>query len=492
MRTTTTVRPVLVGLLALAVGACVAPRNIQEAQHAVRHSLTTMEAADADALVDRLRTLYREDEDRVLFNLERGTLLHFAGAWSQSTQAFEQAERQIEQLYTKSINQGLQSILINDLQLAYDGEDYEDVYLNAFKCLNFLHQEDYSGALVEVRRMAHKLQNLNAKYKGLAATLAHADTTAVTRQLEEEGIAWAPRESAIQHSALGRYLATVLYAKAGQPDDARIEYENLRVALRDQGRFDLLSASGLASPGGDSLHYAEPRRSRGGPVASNGGLADAPPDADPRDRAAAPEATALGRIRQPETYNTLLLAFGGFGPRKVERKISVPLVEPEVQLDFAVPTLHTSPSRIHRVRVRTKGAEPVPLLLLEDMQQVAEVVYRVKEPIVYARAAVRTFVKAAATEAGEALATERGGAWLGETVELIGRSMSWYTERADVRTWQSMPGRAYANVVRLPAGAHDVTFEYLSRSGRVLHTDTRTVHVSGPDDLALAESLLWK
>lgn len=161
-------------------------------------------------------------------NLEMGSANHFAGNYRESNQYFENAEYEIEDLYTKSISRAIKSFLVNDNILAYDGEDYEDVYLNAFKTLNYIHLGDLEAALVESRRISYKLGQLNIKYNDIVSALSEADTSKV-----DEG-KWHSGETNIQNSAMGHYLSTILYAKTGKLDDARISYNNLIKSYGDQ------------------------------------------------------------------------------------------------------------------------------------------------------------------------------------------------------------------------------------------------------------------
>ncbi len=75
------------------------------------------------------------DKDRVLLHLDKGIIFHYQDDYKKSSNEFELAELAIEELYTKSISKGAFSMLLNDNALAYDGEVYENLYLNIFKAL---------------------------------------------------------------------------------------------------------------------------------------------------------------------------------------------------------------------------------------------------------------------------------------------------------------------------------------------------------------------
>ena len=105
------------------------------------------------------------DKDRVLLYLDKGIIFHYAGQFSKSNTAFGKAEYLMDSLYTKSISKGAASLLLNDNALAYSGEVYENLYVNIFKALNYIHLNKFDDAYIEVHRIADKLKELNVYYK---------------------------------------------------------------------------------------------------------------------------------------------------------------------------------------------------------------------------------------------------------------------------------------------------------------------------------------
>jgi hypothetical protein len=853
--------------LGIVVGtcACTASKDITQAQQQLRQ-IEDVRQFNMEQVRKPLSEYRKGEEDEVLYHLEHGMLEHFRREWAQSSKHLKSAQRAIEENYTKSINRNLQSMLVNDLQLPYRGEAYEDIYLNTIKSLNYLHRDDLEGAMVEARKVTHDLSMLSDRYKGLAESVqrdtAQTAVNKVDQKLEEIDLLGGEEQEAPieiqQNSALSRFLTTVLYAKRGQGDDARIEFRKLRTALTDQGDTEFLAtlsdvaaakdesgaptgdprtessvtlrlratpeaggdvpplqfyvngrgvytvspsdmeqtngryavevtgvpaaphdsiavvpeasltrplrlevwsdslqfrdvlaaetseaafalgrpeihpsspghsqsasrrqeeranASGLQpvrlsyahtrstttgiqqfearrvlettgrSPQSDwrVVEHVEPsfgatggsarrvdtmrlgrdslqlqryshhrsqtaslhvRRDGGafveaasswnqqpvrvghaGPAYGEGiGVEMAlstrslavgetfslpvyvsgqrqvqtvhahvvktdsvttpagpysvyvvrvrPPSAhrgtttlylrkafphhvvqartrlpvfrgERRDtvivrrsltrltqmEASAPAAappvasadpppppqnlpsvsvstatesrseSAAGRLvptpqqlTNPTAYNALLVSFSGRAPKKRERSFSFSFVidEEEYELNFAIPVLELSGTKVERVRAVVAG-DTVRVPLIEEMQQVARAMFAEKKPIVYTRAVTRSFLKAAATKGAAALAENQGGAGAGWLVKQAGQMASGYVAEADTRGWQTMPGFAYATVLNLPSGSHDVTFEYLSGQGTVLERRTRTIEVASTRDLALAESIV--
>mgnify|MGYP006875065915 CR=1 FL=1 len=459
--------------MALAVGiavllcACSASKNVTQTQQRIQ-AVEDYRATDMSAVSKKLNTYRKEKEDKVLYHLERGMLHHYQENWERSSKHFTESERAIEKFYTESINRNLQSMLVNDLQLAYEGEAYEDIYINAFKCLNYLHQGNREAAMVETRRATHKLEHLSDRYKGLAESVTRDTAQAAIEKVDEklqevdlleteEGTA--PVEIR-QHSALGRFIATVLHTKNNAPDDARIEFEKLQAALQDQEQPGFLASFPKYAPRTATSRVVTPTRSQ---------------------------------LTEPGAYNTLIVALHGYAPRKRERKFQFDLqIEgEEIQLTFAVPVLRLPDTNVARVRAHVAG-EVLEVPVVEDMQETAKTMFAEKKPIVYTRAVLRSFLKAGATELAGEQASKQGGAALEWLVEQGGEAVSNRVAQADTRNWQTMPGLARATVAKLPAGRHTLIFEFLSPNGRVLETRSRRVEVSGRQDLALAEAIFLK
>lgn len=404
---------------------------------------TSFASGDYNSTAQLIQNLEQEEvyksKEAVLLNLEQGMVNHFAGNYEESSRAFTQAENKIDELFTKSISRAVQSFVVNDNSLAYDGEDYEDIYLNIFKGLNYIHLNDLESALVEVRRVTYKLERLDEKYNGLVEALSKADTT------ETDQDKWKAGTTNVQNSALGRYLSTILYAKTNKPDDARIEVENLMQAYRDQ----------------PSIYSFDN-----------------------------PSAEELQILTHPDSYNVLVQAFSGRAPIKKQNDVRLYLKESDTYLKFSLPTLHTFNSQVRSINVKVNNDETVKLDLIEEMDLVAKEVYKVKEPIIYARTVVRTFLKAAAANKLKNESKKENDR-LGSMVNIMGKFAQETTEKADLRSWQTMPGKAYGTVLQLPPGEHNIQVQYFNASGGLVHSEDKTITITENERLELLESIYW-
>ena len=429
--------PLLLFAVLLFLFSGCASYKLDKAQYNLRDRFTNGNYDEAANLLQKYQKdkVYRS-KDRVLMNLEAGTIEHFQGDYDTSIRSLTSAENEIETLYTKSISRALASLLTNDNQLAYDGEDYENVYLNAFKCLDYIKINNINDALVEARRIAFKLENLNIRYKGLTEAFSKKDTNGV--------VDWEAGKSNIQNSAFGHFLSAVLYAKTDHPDDARIEATHFANAINEQPRYF-------------------------------GGIK--------------PAASLVEKMQQGGAFNTLLLGFSGHSPVKYQFDTRFYDAGSKTYLKISLPVLRLIPSIVWRVYAVVNDTSQVELYRIENMDEVAAEVYRVKRPIIYGRTVLRALMKSAATHTAAHIARKKKKKVLGDLIDFAGTVLGETTEKADLRGWQTMPGQAYVGLAQLPPGRHNVRFYYIARDGSILITEDRILEISGGTRLDLAESL---
>ncbi|WP_148898566.1 hypothetical protein [Fodinibius salinus] len=375
-------------------------------------------------------------KDRVLYSLEMGTIQFFQNNYKKSIEEFTNAEEYIDQFFAKSASTGIKAFLTNDTQLNYDGEVYEDVYLNGFKSLAYLEMDDYLAAFVEARRIAQKLDQAESKYAGYANSMQESDTT-------DHEIEWNAGTSSIHDSPLSHYLASMLYAKSGAPDDARIELENLQSAIE--------------------RHQALP----------NSQVEFVP---------------AFKKVQNPDNFNVLLTAFCGKAPEKRSNNIKIEDINDSPGLKIAIPKLVMRPSKVARVEATIDEEKSVSMFIIEEMDKVAQETFQIKKPIIVARATLRGILKSAGEEAITDAAEDQDED-LGKVVGFLAENIREASEQADLRGWQTMPGKVYTNVIKLPPGEHEITFEYYSAEGQVIHSEKIPITITENERLEPLSSI---
>jgi hypothetical protein len=123
------------------------------------------------------------------------------------------------------------------------------------------------------------------------------------------------------------------------------------------------------------------------------------------------------------------------------------------------------------------------LEIIEEMDKVARETFKIKKPIIIARATIRGILKSAAQEGIADAIEDEYGSIAGDVANFLGGRAREATEQADLRGWQTMPGKVYTNVIKLPAGEHDVTFNYYSPAGKLLYSEARNVNIEKQERL---------
>ncbi len=157
-----------------------------------------LSAGDPQAAAEVIRKAEDDygSKSQVLYDMDLGMTLHLAGDYKASNQHLEQAETRIEDLYTRRITTEVMAFLVNDTTLPFEGAPFEQVWVNVVKALNYALLEEWDEALVEVRRIDHRLNVL-----------------ADRREADE-----------YREDPFARYLSGILYESAGELNDAFIAY----------------------------------------------------------------------------------------------------------------------------------------------------------------------------------------------------------------------------------------------------------------------------
>lgn len=397
--------------------------------------------------------IYRR-KDRVIKNLDLGMLYHYQGDYVKSNQLLEKAEQQIEELYTKSISKAAFSMLLNDNVLEYSGEDYEDIYTNVFKALNYLHLNDFDAAFVEIRRINMKLDLLEDKYYKLtkgynSSKKKKADFTAGKNQFYS--------------SALGRYLSMIIYQQEGKIDDAYIDYVKLQEAFETQPAIYNFDPPPLINPNekvdSTTLH-----------VVSMIGRA---PRKESKELNIATSKDRITIVGIDET----IMPYSFYWPG----------IDSNTFIKFVMPYMVNEVSEVGKVEVIVDSLK-YDLALLEDISNVAIQTFKVKEPILLLKNVTRTLAKSVANKAIKDQIKEDNKGFARGLLN-IGTDIAFYlSEQADLRNSRFFPGSVLVADIPIPEGEHSVTINYYDRFGNLLFSDNKgSVNVSNRN-LNLIES----
>jgi len=383
--------------------------------------------------------------------LDRGLLEHYAGYYRASSLDLQEAERLIEEAYTRSISESVASYIANDNTKTYPGEDYEDIYINVFNALNYYSRGDLEGAMVEIRKItisSGKLDMLSRKYENARPEIQDW----VMDQLRNFGIFYYPEFPPGQavnfsNSALARYLSLLFYLGDGKDDDARIEFEQLRAAYSDNPNI-----------------YKTPF-----PVSAADAM-NVPP----------------GKARLN------IISFIGLSPVKEEGIFpnAFPFLRNSYLRSavFKLPKFAERKSGISRIEVVVSGGGNFSLELLEDMGAVIKETYNARFSNLFFKTYIRTMLKYAAADASAVRAAERRSSSAAMLSAIIAKSAIDASESADIRMSRYLPDKAYIGGFNLAPGTYTVTVNYLSGRRIIASDEHRNVMVR-PGVLNLIESV---
>jgi hypothetical protein len=140
----------------------------------------------------------------------------------------------------------------------------------------------------------------------------------------------------------------------------------------------------------------------------------------------------------------------------------VPVSE-DYYFDFAIPNLIDRPTQIARIEVSADGRPVGELSLLEDVGSVARETFNAKKTLIYIRSVARAIAKGLIAHKQKEKADTGGlGGWLKKAAI---DAITDISENADLRCARLLPGRVYVGDFVLPEGKHNLTVEFLDRSG---------------------------
>jgi hypothetical protein len=392
----------------------------------IERSLQNRDYKKTVDLIQDAKSVNFEKKDRVLYSLELGLAQHYADLYKESNHRLTLADGYIDELYTKSISNMGYSFLTNSTELPYRGEPYENIYLNAFKSLNYAHLQKPQAVFVEIRKIQNKLNVMERRFKQMAQEYEESALSSLndTSVLKRKNASFQAGESRFYSSALGHYLSYLMYLNQGELDDARIDLNNLREAFKNQ------------------------------PGIYNFELPDLPRDPSvDSDKA---------RVN--------VFALLGQGPIKIQEGVRVRYKDHYVK--WVYPELIKRGTKITRVVVSRQNEQLATLDKLEDVNRVSKAVFEVKEPIIKAYNFVRAVSKSIVTNE---LVKNTDNPILATLAKVTSQE---FTENADLRTTRLLPGEIHVGHVTVPAQQPiTLTFHYYSNGQRIAEeTVTRTFH----------------
>ncbi|MGH0052768.1 MAG: hypothetical protein ACQ5SW_05185 [Sphaerochaetaceae bacterium] len=357
----------------------------------------------------------------IIVNYDLGILARLNGNWQESNNYLVESERLIWEAYTESVTGNIASFLINDNTKDYQGEAYEDMYLNVFKALNYLQLGKKEEALVELNRSIEKQSFLKQQYEQYEQQ--------VSDYAREEGLEPLPSvqtyATSFSTSALSSYLSASVAQALGEENTLHYAIEQVRHAFTSQPTLFPFPIPSVISLGEDPF---------------------------PQDE---------GRVQ--------LIAFSGQSPLKEERVERV-YISQFNRAKIAYPILVGVDSQVRSVRVTIAGENSIALQKIESISNIAIDTFGAKSELIKMKAITRAMAKAVGIALYDEHAARDNQVTAGEEfLGMLFRIVRDATESADVRSTHFLPAEAWVGYVDLPEGTYTITTEYLSASNQILY-----------------------
>ncbi len=380
-----------------------------------------------------------KEQDRVMYWMNEGMLLHLLAKYKASEAVLEKAEKRSEKLFTTSISKGIKAKFTSEAATDYQGEDYEKVMLNVIKALSYMESGDVSGALVEARKINKKLAYFNTKYT---------------------------RKNVYNQDAFAHWMAGLLYEIEHSYDDARIAYaaaiklyesdfagryhlrpppyiyeDLIRVATLNHDTDLLAKYQAKYSPKGATGETAKLLKTHGEIVVFH--------------------LNGEGPTKSDYFINCIFknalqwYCDGRPGGEFIQRK-TIRLTRPGfTAVKVAFPRLHLHPASAGHLTL-TVGDARSQSFPAEPINAIAATTFRDKTARVFKNAIARAVTKALTQMAAGAVGKAAGGKTLGFLAKLTASVVNQATEEADKRTWTTLPARIDIARAIVAPGVHAV------------------------------------
>ena len=392
-------------------------------------------------LEESSKDFYSKHDD-VLQMLDLGLLAHYSEFPEVAINYLNQAEKLIEENYSKSITQNISSYILNDNVIDYAGEEYEDIYVNLFKCLTFISIEDYEKAFVEIRRFNNKLKSLSVKYQNQIYKIKEEANFNDDSYNEEN------YKIQFYDSVFARYLSMLLYLYEGDIDSAKIDYNFLVSAFNTQKQL---------------YNFSFPKQ-----IEEN-------------------------FYTQKNNVRLNVIAFSGMAPRKKEESIS----NVYYGYKFAFPVMYNMTSEVASIKLiainqSTKEIYKKDFEKIECISNIAVDTFKQRQNLIYTKSIARSLIKVTTTAVLGNLKEKNDNESIFNLLYYSSMIANQLTEVADIRTSKYFPSSVYASGIDLPEGNYDIIIDYFSSNGTQIFRKVFNDYDVSKNKLNLLEAVCLK
>lgn len=402
-----------------------APNGLSRQDDALRRAFVAGSYADAQSRLGLLNGDAKKSDapdDALLRALYQGTASYYAGDFAASIRAFATADALTERRFTKSLSKGGLSLISNDMVLPYLPSRTERLFIRYYAMMAHVRSNDMSGATVEARRLGRLLEDQSADVQDAERTV----------------------------HAVMREAAGAVFESVGETNDALVSYRNAAV-LRGVPMADVDTMQ-LEAPAGDSATvvlfvesgFVAYRVDQGITIPIGDGISDTESDMG----------RWLATLPNGGVYDDDLDYSWQRGHR--HRANAYPAATKWLRVSW--PALRRSPMPTARLSMEVDSLEHTVAGQAGDVTDAVAQDLRRARPALVMRMVARAGAKAAAADAFDG-----DNEWVGSLLSAVGTGL----ERADVRSWQLLPGSIRTVRITVPSGTHTPVLYVGESLGRV-------------------------
>lgn len=418
-------------------------------------SLAAGDAKRADTILEQAKDEY-DANSQVLYAMDRGITLQLAGDYKASNRYLEQAEQQVDDLYTRRLRTEAKAFFTNDSKLPYEGEPFEQVWINISKSLNYALLGERDEAVVEARRIDHRLNVLADRVDD---------------------------DDEYHTDAFARYLSGIMYENAGDLSNALVAYRKAYLSYQTTRAWSKASIPPILKADllrlTDALQLREEHQQY---------------------------LSAFGSIpwnrweRVKDLAQVIVVSYNGSTPKKEDYFLDVPISLDALQLvllnkigrgrrntqstrafetvlyglngrvvRIALPTLVPQKTNITYSSITLKGAGKsfqTDTQLVTDLTATSEKALDDHITSTTVKAVARAAAKFALAEgasygARAAVGKDKkeAGQVVGLIVGILGKFFAVASEEADKRSWRTLPDEIHIGRMWVPPGTYDVQIQ---------------------------------
>jgi len=346
--------------------------------------------------------------DYYLLLLERGKVNLAVGQYDSAIVDLETAERRFLEIEaTTSVSEVFKSILVNPTRGEYQPDPHEKIMISSYLLLAYWLKGDREGAFVERNRLVARLK----QYTG---SLSEQDRAALD-------------------VPFAHCLAALMYEIEGRADDARIEYDALGKIMPEvvPKVFDPHLRELIVFTEVDRAPVLVSTEIRGYLQKDGGNL--------------------VGFFTLPGGSGPEMFSLSGLGDLSLDK--------PGVLFTFAFPQCVKQRRIVARCALVVDGVEAGEMKPLDNLENTAYAAYRKDLGPTLLKAAFRTYLK---TVAQTKLANNDDAKGVG--INVLAKMLA-AVDRADTRSWQTLPAEIRVFRMECNAGVSEVFIRYFDASG---------------------------